>query len=153
MLDNVLLHEKSRLTCVDTWDGKDVSLGDKTQAAEAMFDSNTRSYGSKVFKVKDASLNVLSRYVLLDRKFDLVFIDGDHEGYSAATDLILSWELVSPGGWMVFDDYLWEGRGLRSQPKDAWDLWANLSPPRLGRIDPVGRMMFAQKRLDREQQE
>lgn len=43
---------------------------------------------------------------LLDKRvpFDLVTVDGDHEVTAAAKDLFNAWQLVAPGGFLVFDD-------------------------------------------------
>ena len=36
--------------------------------------------------------------------FDVVLVDGDHSYYGALDDLRNAWPLVSPGGYLVFDD-------------------------------------------------
>lgn len=42
-------------------------------------------------------------------KADLIYVDGSHEYESVLTDAKLYWELLAPGGVMIFDDYSWEG--------------------------------------------
>lgn len=81
--------------------------------------------------------------------FDFIFIDGDHEGSAALTDLVLAWPLVNPGGWLIFDDYGWTGEGynLRSLPSDAFDAWIKVKPPGIASVEPVGRLMFVKKEL------
>lgn len=40
-----------------------------------------------------------------DLKVDLLFIDGDHSGIGVEQDWLLYSNLVTPNGWIVFDDY------------------------------------------------
>jgi predicted O-methyltransferase YrrM len=144
MLDNILTHVQSDIVCVDTWDGKDKTLGEETIRAKQRFQKNMKFYRSKVDVVELDSLRALTGFILDKESFDLIFIDGDHEGYSALTDLILSWHLLKSGGWLVFDDYLWEHVALRTNPKDAWDAFVSVSP--LGMTwELVGRQVFARK--------
>ena len=37
--------------------------------------------------------------------FDLIYIDGDHSSEGVLLDGLLSWELLRPGGLLIFDDY------------------------------------------------
>ncbi len=144
-LENLLTHDRSTLTCIDPWDGSDPCLAEETVAAEKLFDANTKPYG-KVLKSKEKSKDVLPRFIEEDGQwYDFVYVDGDHEGYSVLYDLVLGWELVKPGGWIIADDYKWTSAMLKNQPASAIDLWMNLNPPGLVKREPVGRLMFFQK--------
>jgi len=108
MLDNLLTHPKSTLVCVDTWDGKDATLGEKTAKALYTFLENIKEYGGeKVITHAAASLRVLAKYhhFCTAPCFDLIYLDGSHEGIDALTDLCLCWPLLKVGGWLIFDDY------------------------------------------------
>jgi predicted O-methyltransferase YrrM len=43
---------------------------------------------------------------LTDKSFDLLFIDGDHSHDGVLSDFNIYKDLVKPGGYIVFDDYL-----------------------------------------------
>ncbi len=146
MMDNLLLHPDALLLCVDVWDGKDPCLGDKTLTAEQAFMKNVRWYGKRVQRWKGPSVSAMSCLYDAGKWYDLVFVDGNHEGSAALLDLLLAWELLHPGGYLVMDDYGWSSPLLRSQPADAWNAFVSVRPK--GLHNPVlrGRMMFAQKK-------
>jgi predicted O-methyltransferase YrrM len=108
-LDNVLTHSTARLVCVDPFN-------DPRQ--EARFDSNVKvcGAGAKVEKRKGRSELVIPE---LEREsFDVIYVDGSHEAPNVMLDAMVSWELLKPGGVLIFDDYDWEVQlpaGLRPQ--------------------------------------
>ena len=127
-LENILRHPTSTLTCIDPWDGLDPALGNDTIPAEARFDANTQQYSSKLIKLKGRSINRLAQLIQEEKLFDLVFIDGDHEGQSALTDLCMTWPLLKVGGYLLFDDYRWVSDRVRVLPRVAWDAFAAMQP-------------------------
>lgn len=61
-------------------------------------------------------------------QWDMIFVDGDHNGPAALTDLVLSWRLLKPGGILVADDiHLAYNKRKRFQTRpiphsgDAWN--------------------------------
>jgi SAM-dependent methyltransferase len=40
---------------------------------------------------------------------DIIYIDAGHEYESVAIDVKLYWNILAPGGVMIFDDYTWDG--------------------------------------------
>jgi predicted O-methyltransferase YrrM len=95
---------QAHMTCVDTWEGGDgVAAG---HLIEANFDANMAGYGGRVRKVKARSIDFLSR---LDPAecFDLIYVDGSHYADDVLTDSVQGFAHLSPGGLMIFDDYLW----------------------------------------------
>lgn len=137
LMENVLT--SGILYCVDPWDGKDATLGAETIRAEALFDANTRKM--QIIKRKGRSVDVVPGLPPVN----FAFIDGSHEGCDALLDLLLSWPLVLPGGYLAFDDYQWTDPRLRSSPAAAFDAWVGIRPEGLGEITPVGRLMFVRK--------
>lgn len=144
ILDNILIHPLSDIICVDVWDGTDKTLGKKTVRAKQTFLNNTKFYKDKIDVIELDSLRALTGLIVDKESFDLIFIDGDHEGYSALTDLVLSWPLLKVGGWLVFDDYQWEHEALTTYPKDAWDAFVSVKPSGL-KWEVDGRQVFARK--------
>jgi predicted O-methyltransferase YrrM len=98
-LENILTHPDSTITCVDIFESD----------YEKFFDKNIAISGfqSKVRKLKGDS-----RYMLrgLEPKvFDFAYIDGSHVAMDVLTDAVLVWDLIKPGGIIIFDDYDWPG--------------------------------------------
>lgn len=58
---------------------------------------------------------------------DLIYIDGDHTAPQVLTDLVLSWQILSPNGIILCDDFMWKYRdknnnfALQKSPKIAID--------------------------------
>lgn len=97
-LQNILTHQSSHLTCVDTWSNLE---------RERRFDWNiaiTRM-SHKVKKVKSDSRKVLGR--LPEQSFDAVYVDGSHEGADTLLDGLQALPLLKMGGILLFDDYKW----------------------------------------------
>jgi predicted O-methyltransferase YrrM len=94
LLSNILTHQTSSITCVDLF----------PDDVEATFDSNVKASGlsHKIIKLKGDSKIVVRG---LDRKFDLVYVDGSHVAKDVLIDAVLAWDLIKPGGIIIFDDY------------------------------------------------
>jgi predicted O-methyltransferase YrrM len=54
--------------------------------------------------IAEQSIHALSRLIKSGKRFDFIFIDGNHRFDDILVDFYLSDQLVSPGGLMVFDD-------------------------------------------------
>lgn len=127
MLDEVM-QPGDRLTCVDPW----VQFADVYQtSAEADFDHNT---AGRVEKVKANSYDFLVTALAEGRRFDGVYVDGDHEARYALEDVVLCWRLLPVGGVMVIDDYPWPmppAEAHRLPPKPAVDAFLHIYGSRL----------------------
>jgi predicted O-methyltransferase YrrM len=42
-----------------------------------------------------------------NRQFDFIYVDGSHDSTDVIADAVLGFQLLSPGGIMLFDDYFW----------------------------------------------
>jgi hypothetical protein len=63
--------------------------------------------GLTVELVEMKSIDGLRALVQADRRFDLVYIDGSHEGLWPLTDLGLSLAMLRRDGIIILDDHLW----------------------------------------------
>jgi predicted O-methyltransferase YrrM len=148
IMDNLLTAPGSVLRCVDTWDGTDPALGKLTQEAEQRFDSNTKKHQAdrRIIKLKMSSYHALAWLIGAQLQFDLIYVDGDHNGLGALTDLLMAWPMLKPGGWLVFDDYNRQGDDLpvAVQPKHAWDAFVAMKPPGLTWFEH-GRQVISKK--------
>ncbi|WP_395448164.1 glycosyltransferase [Aminobacter sp. UC22_36] len=102
------------LTCIDTFEGsiehKTVGARHHTDMAdvEARFDANTRPFAHRLEKLKAFSIDALSELQRAARRFDIVYVDGDHHAAAAFADAQQSWDLLVSGGIMILDDYQWQ---------------------------------------------
>jgi predicted O-methyltransferase YrrM len=111
MLDNVLTHEKSHITCVDNFTvGKDV---------HKRFTENMKPYQGKFKLYKEDSKVALKRSEVLKQHFDIIYIDGSRHSRNVLEDAILCFDLLKPNGLMIFDDYTDSREHDQSCPKPA----------------------------------
>ena len=88
-------------------DGVDYEL----QSLEQRFLDNVkqcRNYG-KLRVVKAMSQDALVALAAERSCFDFIYIDGSHVAIDVLHDAVLSWRMLSVGGTLVFDDYMWKG--------------------------------------------
>jgi predicted O-methyltransferase YrrM len=98
-LENICHRDDDKLICVDPhWENE-------REYEERFWQSVISVHGlNKIVKHKQKSSMALSHY--WDNQFDLVYIDGDHEGYMALLDGINALRVAKVGGFVLFDDYL-----------------------------------------------
>lgn len=105
MLENLLTHDTSRIFCVDTFEGSDEHSEDLKAGLFQRFCDNIQPHKARVRICRGRSSDVLKTPEILNSRFDIVYIDGDHRSASALEDAILAFPLLKEGGVMVFDDY------------------------------------------------
>lgn len=120
-LNNLLTDSSSRITCIDNWD--------KRAEFEKRFDRNVAASGHscKVRKIKQPSWSGL-KILHPTEMFDVVYVDGSHEAKDVMLDGLTCLEHLKPGGFMIFDDYAWNGR-RHFMPKIALDLFTKICNP------------------------
>jgi predicted O-methyltransferase YrrM len=118
LLENVLTHPTSRLTCIDPWVDYENDKGDNIFTR---FSHNIKNHVEKTIIVRDYSSNALRKYEPVPT-FDLIYVDGCHTALCAIEDMILSFPLLKPGGVFIFDDYGWRPHlAEHERPKLAAD--------------------------------
>ncbi|MGB3205343.1 MAG: class I SAM-dependent methyltransferase, partial [Crinalium sp.] len=111
LLDNILTHPSSRITCIDTFEGsfehtEVFKFGSSyLQSLEARFDFNINQAeaSERVHKLIGKSNEVLRTLPL--NTYDIAYIDGSHIASDVLEDAVLVWKLVKIGGLIIFDDY------------------------------------------------
>jgi predicted O-methyltransferase YrrM len=66
--------------------------------------------------------------------FDLVYVDAGHHYPSVSWDLMVAYNILKPGGWMLMDDYydgVIKSTGQNFDVKHAVDTMANIVPERV----------------------
>lgn len=133
LLQNILTHPSSSLTCIDLFDRSN-SLEEKAAEAgllpplptfdivERQFEENVRAIGAetRVRKLKGSSHFLLRPLPL--GFFDCIYIDGSHRATDVLRDAVLSWDLLKERGLLIFDDYhLQMFQDQRDNPRLAID--------------------------------
>jgi tetratricopeptide (TPR) repeat protein len=107
LLDRILTHRSSRLTCIDTFEGEDY-LGLEAsylKTIEARFDFNIAQTGSpeKIEKIVGKTLEAMRS--LPKNFYDFLYIDASHLACDVLADTVMAWYHVKIGGLIIFDDY------------------------------------------------
>lgn len=137
-LENILLNEKSTITCIDPWttysqNNNSFDSYNKVDS-EWNFTDNKNTFlhniylsgfKNKVIIEQGFSNEILPKFILDKKKYDIIFIDGNHTSPFVITDGIMSWHLLKEGGLMIFDDYLWSDSNSTLSPKLAVDSFIN----------------------------
>ena len=139
LIEACSVHQAVELHCIDTWEGGDVNDPAVMPAVERRFDRNVglarkkAAHPVKLKKYKEASNRALLRIAAAEdpSSFDLAYIDGSHQAPDVLVDAVLAFQLVRPGGLMIFDDYVWfmepEGKhDAFNMPKPAIDAFVNV---------------------------
>lgn len=96
LIDNLLHGPSSEIVCIDPFDGY----------WSRMFEYNVMCSGKarQVTIYKGRSQDILRRLPSFP-KFNLIHIDGSHDRRDCLEDIVLSWNLLNPGGIVIIDDY------------------------------------------------
>jgi hypothetical protein len=100
------------ITCIDPhrdedwYNNSDNKIRIKTENQKTIYETFKSNildeYGDKVVHYRDRSSNVLPE---LKSKFDLIYVDGNHEFYHTYMDGKLSMNLLKKTNHIMFDDY------------------------------------------------
>lgn len=104
MFQNILTSSQSYATVVDTFDGSDEHKEEDKRNLYKRFSENIKDYSHRVKIIVGKSQEELRS---IDRKFDIIYIDGSHKTSDVLEDAVLSWRLLKKDGIMIFDDYTW----------------------------------------------
>jgi predicted O-methyltransferase YrrM len=145
------------ITTIDTWEGGQEHKDIDFQAIETRFDSNIRQARAlaannvRHVKVKEPTNKSLPKLLALEKRFDLIYIDGSHEAPNVLFDVVCSFELLRPGGFLIADDYKWSSmpagtEDLFSMPKIALDAFVNCNFRNLDLIEYPLNQLYLRKR-------
>jgi predicted O-methyltransferase YrrM len=144
----------ARLTVVDAFTGPQYHAEEQAYLAqlpfiEQRFDKNTAPYGSRVTKLKGSSARELAILKAASHQFDLIYIDGCHQRDMVMLDSLLSWQLLSPGGILIWDDYeLGPDRVAEHKPRDAIDTFLHWHSSEVRELHRGWQIII--ERLDRD---
>ena len=146
------------IICIDTWQGGAEHNSLDMSSVEARFDHNISIAGDKVarevalMKNQGHSLQRLAELIAQggSGQFDCIYIDGSHRPADVLADAVLSFDLLRPGGCIIFDDYCWSdvatGDGINSAPKIGIDAFTTCFFNELAFVKvPLGQLMCLKK--------
>jgi predicted O-methyltransferase YrrM len=95
--NNIVLPKNGILYCVDHWIDNEL---------ENRFNINTKNI--EIQKNKISFLPFLLNNINEHKQYELIYLDGDHNGKAVLQYCVLCWLLLSKNGIMVIDDYKWK---------------------------------------------
>jgi SAM-dependent methyltransferase len=103
---NLLKHSQSHVFAVDPWAATTKLDQEYMDSVRDRAHHNLRKYRENITFCQNQSQVVLASFLpQMANKFDLIVIDGDHNAPAVLEDARLAYQLLKPGGWMLFDDY------------------------------------------------
>jgi len=75
---------------------------------ESTFRRNINDNIDRVTVYVGDSHKILPQLITKNKRYDLIYIDGDHTSRGAIQDIVDSFRLLKPSGFMVIDDYVWK---------------------------------------------
>ena len=118
---------RSRITCIDPFGGNvehhiNPYFAALALKSEAQFDANLDGARGPGREDQGQLGDGAAGARRCRRRFDLAYIDGSHVAADVYRDAALTWPLIEPGGWIMFDDYEWDGmEELLQRPKPGID--------------------------------
>lgn len=111
VLESYAKHPESRAHAIDPWgnyEGYD-EYTDSQPSNKKYFDTNMKLFDplNKVLTHQGLSRDVVTEFE--DETFDILYIDGNHRPHYVLEDAVLYFRKVKVGGYMIFDDYGWNG--------------------------------------------
>jgi predicted O-methyltransferase YrrM len=122
----------AHVTCIDTFTGGPsfAALGSDLSGLEEAFDRNVALVDdTRIRKLVGTSTEHLPALLQEGNTFDLVFVDGSDLALDVLVDAALSWQLLKPDGYLIFDNYVWRsplGEDPLFHPAPAVDAFLNL---------------------------
>ena len=133
MAENILTHEKARVTALDVFP-KDL---------EERFLANMKASGfaGEIRVLVGPSQKTLRK--LDDNAFDIIYIDGSHEADDVLVDAVLSWPLLRQRGMLIFDDYQWQPElPAELRPRPAIDAFVTMFRREIEVVDRGYQLMI-----------
>lgn len=141
-LENILVHPDSQIICVDNYDSVPTR---KRNAIKQRFLQNISSFGDKISLIEDDSRNALKSPTILNKQFDLIYIDASRHSKNVLEDAILSLPLLKVGGYIVFDDYTSSKEHDYSCPKKGIDTFLDIFNDEL-KVEHASWQLIARKK-------
>lgn len=141
--------EDVKIICVDTWLGSPEHIESLERTPEGVpllydtFLKNTKSHSNDdvIYPFPMSSTQAAHFFINKGVTSDIIYIDAGHEYEAVLLDIKLFWQLLKPGGTMIFDDYGWSG------VKRAVDEFLSDSENSIGSVNFMGYQLAVSKTL------
>lgn len=100
MLEHILTNRRASYTGIDGY----VMTRKKAQRTQHLAKQNLAPYREKARFLIGRSERLLPTLLAEGRRYDVIYIDGDHTGLGVATDMAYGWRMLKPGGILAVDD-------------------------------------------------
>lgn len=124
-LDNIFDHPESAYYCVDTFEGSDEHrlAGIDCSKNEEVAKARLARFGQKPRIWRMTSDRFLKNFHYAEMMtVDFVYVDAAHDAMNVLRDSVLAFDLLKPGGVLIWDDFLWSVmRDEIDRPKLAID--------------------------------
>ena len=126
-----MMKEGDYLWCVDTWRGGEEHSAEDMGEVQQRFLRNMEKLENLKpldwYAIRETSVMALGEKIHEHYIFEFIYIDGSHQAKDVLTDACMAWQVLAPGGIMVFDDYVWgDPRDILHRPKIAIDAFVNI---------------------------
>jgi len=130
MSDNILLNLNARLTVIDTFEDWVEHPGAPKNRLAQCYVKNTAlsKNGEKIMTYQSDSRVVLPSLLKEQKKFDFIYIDGNHSTDIVISDALAAFYLLKDNGVIIFDDYEWVDHTNEQPVKNALNIIDNLLP-------------------------
>jgi predicted O-methyltransferase YrrM len=118
-----LLNDNGVITCIDPFNIS-AAVIDRFNFNIELFKKHNPSKSIDVIITK--SFEGLSNLIAIEKKFDLIYLDGSHKTEDVFSDLILSTFLLNDKGLIIVDDYSMLIKEHGICPKQAVDIFISL---------------------------
>ena len=120
-------YPNAKVITVDLWDESNInseSLEVNFRKVEKRFDENLKDY--KFTKIKKDSVIALRELLKKNISFDIIYIDGSHNGEDILSDAIESYKLLNKGGIIIFDDIVNANKNISIQSYKGFEKFCEI---------------------------
>jgi predicted O-methyltransferase YrrM len=104
-------HPETKLHCIDPWEDHEEYSEYKGQQEGnfKIFKDVLRTNNLEEKTIIHRGYSNQQIPLLEDNYFDIIYIDGNHNPENVLEDAVLSFRKLKQGGFLIFDDYDWQG--------------------------------------------
>ena len=111
-------------TALDLWTNYDenqlLTNIDNLKIKESFYKNiKTAKLADRIKGIQLESTRGLIQFIKDKIMFDIIYIDGSHMLLDAYIDIVLSWEILEKGGYLIIDDYLYKKDEMLNSPFQA----------------------------------
>jgi predicted O-methyltransferase YrrM len=135
----------AHVTSVDTFDWFEIDdLGGRFDRNVALVDA------ARVRRLTGVTREVLPQLIDAEEAFDFIYVDASHLALDVLADAALAWQLLAPGGLLVFDDYGLDYDDPMHSPTRAIDAFAQVVASDAERVDAGGQYALRKRAARRD---